>query len=64
LLQKIEKNIDDHLTPYRKQVELLDTIPGVDKSSAVVLVPPGGVNVSFEYKDLHREMEMKLFGWQ
>jgi transposase len=46
LIQKIEKNIDDHLTPYRKQVELLDTIPGVDKNGAAVLIAELGVDMS------------------
>jgi transposase len=46
LIQKIEKSIDDHLTPYKKQVELLDTIPGVDKNGAAVLIAELGVDMS------------------
>ena len=46
LVRKIEKNIDDHLTPYKKQAELLDTIPGVDKNGAAVLIAELGVDMS------------------
>jgi transposase len=46
LIQKIEKSIDDHLTPYKKQVALLDTIPGVDKNGAAVLIAELGVDMS------------------
>jgi transposase len=45
LIQKIEKDIDNHLTPYKKQAELLDTIPGVDKNGAAILIAELGVDM-------------------
>ncbi len=53
LIQKIEKNIDDHLTPYKKQVELLDTMPGVNKNGAAVLIAELGVDMSVFPSDKH-----------
>ncbi len=53
MIQKIEKNIDDHLTPYKKQVELLDTMPGVNKNGAAVLIAELGVDMSVFPSDKH-----------
>src|SRR5690625_1568227 len=37
-LESLEEQIDQCLEPYRKEVELLDTIPGVDEDSAAVFI--------------------------
>lgn len=49
-LENLEEQIDQCLDPYRKEVELLDTIPGVDEDSAAVFVAEMGVDMSvFDY---------------
>jgi len=49
-LKNLEEQIDQCLAPYRKEVELLDTIPGVDKDSAAVFIAEMGVDMSaFDY---------------
>jgi len=49
-LVNLEAQIDQCLEPYRKEVELLDTIPGVNKDSAAVFVAEMGVDMSvFDY---------------
>jgi transposase len=53
LMEKIEKNIDNHLTPYKKQVEPLDTMPGVNKNGAAVLIAELGVDMSVFPSDKH-----------
>lgn len=45
-LKNLEEQIDQCLEPYRKEVELLDTIPGVNKDSAAVFVAEMGVDMS------------------
>ncbi|MGM8366222.1 IS110 family transposase [Virgibacillus sp. W0181] len=45
-LRNLEEQIDQCLEPYRKEVELLDTIPGVNKDSAAVFVAEMGVDMS------------------
>lgn len=45
-LESLEEQIDQCLEPYRKEIELLDTIPGVNKGSAAVFVAEMGVDMS------------------
>jgi len=45
-LESLEEQIDQCLEPYRKEVELLDTIPGVDEDSAAVFIAEMGVDMS------------------
>lgn len=45
-LENLEEQIDQCLEPYRKEVELLDTIPGLDKDGAAVFVAEMGVDMS------------------
>lgn len=45
-IEILEDQIDQCLEPYRKEVELLDTIPGVNKDSAAVFVAELGVDIS------------------
>ncbi len=42
----IEKQIDQLLTPYRTQAELLETIPGVNKTSVATFIAEMGVDMS------------------
>ncbi|MRH45171.1 IS110 family transposase [Aquibacillus halophilus] len=53
LITEIEKQIDICLEPYRKEVELLDTIPGVDKNGAATLVAEMGIDMSVYKSDKH-----------
>lgn len=46
VIEELEEQIDQCLTPYRKEVELLDTIPGVNKDAAAVFVAELGVDMS------------------
>ncbi|MEB5459515.1 IS110 family RNA-guided transposase, partial [Virgibacillus pantothenticus] len=45
-LERLEKQIDQCLEPYRREVDLLDTIPGVNKDAAAVFVAEMGVDMS------------------
>ena len=45
-IEKLEKQIDQLLTPYYKEVELLDSIPGVNKDAAAVFIAEMGVDMS------------------
>lgn len=45
-IEEMEMEIDYCLEPYRKEVELLDTIPGVNKNSAATFIAEMGVDMS------------------
>ncbi len=45
-IKNLEEQIDQRLSPYRKEIELLDTIPGVNKDSAAVFLAEMGVDMS------------------
>ncbi|MEC1639990.1 IS110 family transposase [Schinkia azotoformans] len=45
-IEELEEQIDHCLTPYRKEVELLDTIPGVNKAGAATFIAEMGVDMS------------------
>ncbi|MDR4928734.1 transposase, partial [Peribacillus simplex] len=45
-IEELEKQIDQLLSPYRKEVELLDGIPGVNKAAAATFVAEMGVDMS------------------
>lgn len=44
--EEIEKLIDDACKDYKKEIELLDTIPGIDKDSAKAIIAEIGVDMS------------------
>ena len=44
--EEIEKLIDDACEDYKKEIELLDTIPGIDKDSAKAIIAEIGVDMS------------------
>lgn len=44
--EEIEKLIDDACEGYKKEIELLDTIPGIDKDSAKAIIAEIGVDMS------------------
>ncbi|MFJ7365918.1 transposase [Peribacillus frigoritolerans] len=44
-IEELEKQIDQLLSPYRKEVELLDGIPGVNKAAAVTFKAEMGVDM-------------------
>lgn len=45
-LDKLEQNIDAHLALYREEYELLQTIPGVSRATAAVLIAEIGVDMN------------------
>jgi transposase len=45
-IASLEVKIDDHMEPYRKEYELLQTIPGVSISTAAVLIAEIGVDMN------------------
>ena len=42
----IEAQIEQCLTPYRQEVELLDSIPGVNQTAAAVMIAEFGTDMS------------------
>ncbi|WP_188632894.1 transposase, partial [Lentibacillus kapialis] len=45
-IKQLEEQIDQCLSSYREEVELLDTIPGVNKSGAATFIEEIGVDMS------------------
>lgn len=45
-IEELEEQIDYCLKPYQREVELLDTIPGVNKNGAAILIAEMGVDMS------------------
>ncbi|MES9740396.1 hypothetical protein ABWK46_24175 [Peribacillus frigoritolerans] len=45
-IEELEKQIDQLLSLYRKEVELLDGIPGVNKAAAATFIAEMGVNMT------------------
>ncbi|HJV32253.1 MAG TPA: IS110 family transposase [Bacillales bacterium] len=45
-IDKLEEQIDQCLTPYHKEAELLDTIPGVNKAGAATFIAEMGIDMS------------------
>jgi transposase len=45
-IAELDKRIDERLTPYRLQIDLLDQIPGIDRVAAAVVVAEIGVDMS------------------
>lgn len=45
-IEDLEKDIDDRLSPYRKEVNLLKGIPGVSQAAAATFVAEMGVDMS------------------
>ncbi|ESU31659.1 hypothetical protein G3A_15375 [Bacillus sp. 17376] len=45
-IEKLEEQIDQYLTPYQRETELLDTIPGVNKAGAATFIAEMGIDMS------------------
>lgn len=45
-IKEIEEQIDQNLSPYQKEVELLDGIPGVNKAAAATMIAEMGIDMS------------------
>ncbi|MBP2243393.1 transposase, partial [Cytobacillus eiseniae] len=45
-IEDLEEQIDQLLSPYRKEVELLDAIPGVNKAAAATFIAEMGVDMT------------------
>ncbi|CAH8767752.1 MULTISPECIES: IS110 family transposase [Bacillales] len=48
-LQEIESLIDEQLEPYRKEIECLDSIPGIDKSCASAIFAEMGPDIATRF---------------
>ena len=49
----VETRIEQSLIPYRKEIELLDSIPGVNKTAAAVIIAELGTDMSVFPSDAH-----------
>lgn len=45
MVAKLDERIEAHIQPYRRQVELLDTVPGIDKRGAQTIVAEIGADM-------------------
>ena len=52
-LQTIEKEINEYVKPYREEIEILDSIPGINETAATVIVAEIGTDMSFFPSDKH-----------
>lgn len=52
-LEELEKAIDEALTPYAKEIELLDTVPGINQNAAAVIIAEIGVDMEQFPTDHH-----------
>jgi transposase len=56
-IENLEKKLEEKLSVYQTEIELLDTIPGVDKKAAVGIISEIGIDMS-SFAD-----EQKLASW-
>lgn len=52
-IKELEEQIDYCLKPYRKELELLDTIPGINENGAAILIAEMGVDMTVFKSDKH-----------
>jgi transposase len=52
-IKELEEQINHCLKPYQREVELLDTIPGVNKKGAAIIISEMGVDMSVFKSDKH-----------
>ncbi|WP_188859922.1 transposase, partial [Oceanobacillus indicireducens] len=52
-IEELEEQISHCLKPYQKELELLDTIPGVNKNGAAIIISEIGVDMSVFKSDKH-----------
>jgi transposase len=52
-IERVEHQIDESIKPFRNEVELLDTIPGVNQNAASVMIAEFGIDMSIFPKDSH-----------
>lgn len=45
-IEQLSKEVEDQIVPFSKEIELLDTIPGVDRKTAQLMVAEIGVDMS------------------
>lgn len=53
LVLKVEKQIDELLSPYQKEIQLLTTIPGIKKDAAASILAEIGPKMSIFHSDAH-----------
>ena len=53
LIERQSKEIEDHIAPFLQEIQLLDTIPGVDQKVAEAIVAEIGVDMSRFPSDRH-----------
>ena len=49
----VSQEVDDHLAPFAQQLTQLDTVPGIHKRTAEVVIAELGVDMSFSPSDRH-----------
>jgi len=52
-IERVERQIDECLKPFRNEVELLDTIPGVNQRAASIMIAEFGTDMSVFPNDSH-----------
>lgn len=52
-IERLSKKIEEHIAPFFQEIQLLDTIPGVDKKIAEAIVAEIGVDMSHFPSDRH-----------
>lgn len=52
-LDRIEKEIDEYIKPFREEIEILDSIPGINETAATVIVAEIGTDMSYFPSDKH-----------
>jgi len=53
VIEELSKEIEDHITPFFQEIQLLDTIPGVDQKVAEAIIAEIGVDMSRFPSDRH-----------
>jgi transposase len=52
-IMQIEKEIEEYIEPYLEEVEIVDTIPGINKNAASVIIAEIGTDMSYFPTDKH-----------
>lgn len=52
-LESIEKQIEEYIKPYKEEVAILDSIPGINQKAAAVIIAEIGADMNFLPTDKH-----------
>lgn len=50
---EVEKEIEEYIQPFREEIEILDSIPGINETAATVIVAEIGTDMSYFPSDKH-----------